>query len=98
MDLEKYHVDKIKTSEKFLNHRNNVQEGTMATCGCRGAVPTQGDELAGGSQAPAQQAQDQTCVPLPLPPPLVDYRALMKGLVHAMQTQAQTAAALQAQV
>ncbi|MQM00633.1 hypothetical protein Taro_033367 [Colocasia esculenta] len=30
--------------------------------------------------------------------PPVDYGALMQGLVHAMQTQAQTTAALQAQV
>ncbi|MQL79508.1 hypothetical protein Taro_011948 [Colocasia esculenta] len=61
----------------------------MATHGRRGAVPTQNDESAGGSQAPAQQARDQIGVPLPPPPPLVDYGALMEGLVHAMQTQAQ---------
>ncbi|MQM10060.1 hypothetical protein Taro_042945, partial [Colocasia esculenta] len=66
--------------------------------GCRGAVPTQDEGSTGGSQAPAQQAQDQTGVPLPPPPPPVDYGALMQGLVHAMQTQAQTTAALQAQV
>ncbi|MQM14489.1 hypothetical protein Taro_047420 [Colocasia esculenta] len=42
-------------------------------------------------------AQDQTGVPLPPPPPPVDYGALMQGLLHAMQTQAQTIAALQAQ-
>ncbi|MQL88669.1 hypothetical protein Taro_021233 [Colocasia esculenta] len=71
---------------------------TMATRGRRGVGPTRGDELAGGSQSLAQQAQDQTGVPLPPPPPLVDYGALMQGLVHAMQTQAQTTAALQAQV
>ncbi|MQL80938.1 hypothetical protein Taro_013391, partial [Colocasia esculenta] len=70
---------------------------TMATRGRRGAVSTQGEGSAGGSQTPAQQAQDQTSVPLPPPPP-VDYGALMQGLVHAMQTQAQTTAALQAQV
>ncbi|MQM21227.1 hypothetical protein Taro_054263 [Colocasia esculenta] len=70
----------------------------MATRGHRGAGPTQGDELAGGSQAPAQQAQDQTGVPLPPPPPPVDYGALMQGLVHAMHSQAQTTAALQALV
>ncbi|MQL76750.1 hypothetical protein Taro_009147 [Colocasia esculenta] len=70
---------------------------TMATRGCSGAVLTWGDESAGGSQAPAQQAQDQTGVPLPPPLPPVDYGALMQGLVHAMQTQAQTIAALQAQ-
>ncbi|MQL83076.1 hypothetical protein Taro_015561 [Colocasia esculenta] len=70
---------------------------TMATRGHRGAVPTQGDESAGGLQAPAQQAQDQTGVPLSPPPPPVDYGALMQGLVHAMQTQAQTTAALQSQ-
>ncbi|MQL77493.1 hypothetical protein Taro_009908, partial [Colocasia esculenta] len=66
----------------------------MATHGRRGAGPTRGDESAGGSQAPAQQAQDQTGVPLPPPPPPMDYGALMQGLVHAMQTQAQTTAAL----
>ena len=66
---------------------------TMATRGRRGAGPARGDESAGD-----QQAQDQTGVPLPPPPPPVDYGALMQGLVHAMQTQAQTTAALQAQV
>ncbi|MQM21392.1 hypothetical protein Taro_054431 [Colocasia esculenta] len=44
-----------------------------------------------------QEAQDQTGVPLPPLPPPVDYEALMQGLVHVMQTQAQTIAALQAQ-
>ncbi|MQM14113.1 hypothetical protein Taro_047043, partial [Colocasia esculenta] len=71
---------------------------TMATRGRRGVGPSRGDESAGGSQAPAQQAQEQTGVPLPPPPPPVDYGALMQGLVHAMQTQAQTTAPLQAQV
>ncbi|MQM22436.1 hypothetical protein Taro_055488 [Colocasia esculenta] len=55
----------------------------MATRGCRGAVSTRGDESTGGSQALAQQAQDQTGVPLPPPPPPVDYGALMQGLVQA---------------
>ncbi|MQM06536.1 hypothetical protein Taro_039363, partial [Colocasia esculenta] len=83
-----------------LVHTDSEREDmeTMATRGRRGAGPTRGDESAGGSQAPAQQAQDQTCVPLPPPPPPVDYGALMQGLVHAMQTQAQTTMALQAQV
>ncbi|MQM11260.1 hypothetical protein Taro_044166 [Colocasia esculenta] len=75
---------------------------TMATRGRRGVGPSRGDESAGDSQAPAQQAQqqtqDQTGVPLPPPPPPVDYGALMQGLVHAMQTHAQTTAALQVQV
>ncbi|MQL70511.1 hypothetical protein Taro_002817, partial [Colocasia esculenta] len=70
---------------------------TMVTRGRRGAVPTRGDESAGGSQAPAQQAQDQNGVPLPHPLPPVDYEALMQGLVHVMQTQAQTTTTLQAQ-
>ncbi|MQM16250.1 hypothetical protein Taro_049204, partial [Colocasia esculenta] len=70
---------------------------TMATHGRRGVGPSRGDESAGGSQALAQQAQEQTGVPLPPPPPPVDYGALMQGLVHAMQTQAQTTATLQAQ-
>ncbi|MQM06635.1 hypothetical protein Taro_039462 [Colocasia esculenta] len=81
-----------------LSLQKEGKRQTMATRGRRGAVPTQDEGLAGGSQAPAQQAQDQTGVPLPPPPPPVDYRALMQGLVHAMQTQAQTTAALQAQV
>ncbi|MQL93505.1 hypothetical protein Taro_026148 [Colocasia esculenta] len=71
---------------------------TMATRGHRGVGPSRGDESVGGSQAPTQQAQEQTGVPLPPPPLSVDYGALMQGLVHAMQTQAQTTAALQAQV
>ncbi|MQL84606.1 hypothetical protein Taro_017114 [Colocasia esculenta] len=71
---------------------------TMATRGRRGAGPARGDESAGDQRAPAQQAQDQIGVPLPPPLPPVDYGALMQGLVHAMQTQAQTTAALQAQV
>ncbi|MQL83155.1 hypothetical protein Taro_015639, partial [Colocasia esculenta] len=70
---------------------------TMATRGRRGVGPSRGDESVGGSHAPPQQAQDQTGVPLPPPPPPVDYGALMQGLVHAMQTQAQTTVALQAQ-
>ncbi|MQL89085.1 hypothetical protein Taro_021659 [Colocasia esculenta] len=71
---------------------------TMATRGRRGAGPARGDESASDQQIPAQQAQDLAGVPLPPPPPPVDYGALMQGLVHAMQTQAQTTAALQAQV
>ncbi|MQL78719.1 hypothetical protein Taro_011150 [Colocasia esculenta] len=70
----------------------------MATRGRRGVGLSRGDESAGGSQVTAQQAQEQTGVPLPPPPPPVDYGALMQGLVHATQTQAQTIAALQAQV
>ncbi|MQL76139.1 hypothetical protein Taro_008521 [Colocasia esculenta] len=61
----------------------------MVTRGHRGVGPTRGA---------AQQVQDQTGVPLPPPPPPVDYGALMQGLVHTMQTQAQTTADLQAQV
>ncbi|MQM01442.1 hypothetical protein Taro_034201, partial [Colocasia esculenta] len=80
------------------NGQDMIYIWTMATHGRRGAGPTQGDESAGGSQAPSQQAQDQTGVPLPPPPPPVEYGVLMQGLVHAMQTQAQTTAALQAQV
>ncbi|MQL67734.1 hypothetical protein Taro_000028 [Colocasia esculenta] len=70
---------------------------TMATRGCRGVGPSRGHESARASQAPAQQAQEQTGVPLPPPPPPMDYGSLMQGLVHVMQTQAQTTAALQAQ-
>ncbi|MQM05020.1 hypothetical protein Taro_037826, partial [Colocasia esculenta] len=73
-----------------------LNDSTMATRGRRGVGPSRGDGSAGDSQA-QQQTQDQTGVPLPPPPPPVDYGALMQGLVHAMQTQAQTTAALQAQ-
>ncbi|MQM06415.1 hypothetical protein Taro_039238 [Colocasia esculenta] len=73
-------------------------DSAMATRGRRGVGPSRGNESAGGLQAPVQQDQDQTGVPLPPPPPPVDYGALMQGLVHAMQTQAKTTAALQAQV
>ncbi|MQL91873.1 hypothetical protein Taro_024487 [Colocasia esculenta] len=81
----------------MCRHLFRLNDKTMATRGRRGVGPSRGDELVGGSQAPAQQAQDQTGVPLPPPPPPVDYGALMQGLVHAMQTQAQTTSALQAQ-
>ncbi|MQM00171.1 hypothetical protein Taro_032902 [Colocasia esculenta] len=70
---------------------------TMATRGRRGDVSTRGDESVGGSQAPTQHAHDSTGVPLPPPPPPVNYGALMQGLVHAMQTQAQATVALQPQ-
>ncbi|MQM13028.1 hypothetical protein Taro_045949, partial [Colocasia esculenta] len=43
-------------------------------------------------QAPAPQG------PVLPPPPPVDYAVFMKGLVQAMQTQAHTQAALQAQL
>ncbi|MQM07116.1 hypothetical protein Taro_039951 [Colocasia esculenta] len=82
----------------MCHHLFRLNDKTMATHGRKRVGPSRGDESAGGSQALAQQAQDQTGVPLPPPPPLVDYRALMQGLVHAMQNQAQTTAALQAQV
>ncbi|MQL76049.1 hypothetical protein Taro_008444 [Colocasia esculenta] len=81
----------------YISKRHIPCRQTMATRGRRGVGPSRGDESAGGSQALAQQAQEQTGVPLPPPPPPVDYGALMQGLVHAMQTQAQTTAALQAQ-
>ncbi|MQM20925.1 hypothetical protein Taro_053955 [Colocasia esculenta] len=80
-------------SEHFLSHLVL----TMATRGRRGVGPSRGDESPGGLQALAQQAQEQTGVPLPPPPPPVDYGALMQRLVHAMQAQAQNTAALQAQ-
>ncbi|MQL86445.1 hypothetical protein Taro_018973, partial [Colocasia esculenta] len=56
---------------------------TMATRGRRGVGLSRGDESAGSSQAPAQQAQEQTGVPLPPTPPHVDYGALMQGLAPA---------------
>ncbi|MQL96329.1 hypothetical protein Taro_029005 [Colocasia esculenta] len=76
--------------------RLRIVTPTMATRGRRGVGSSRGDESAGGSHAPAQQAQDHTGVPLPPPLPPVDYGALMQGLVHAMQTQAHTTTALQA--
>ncbi|MQM17144.1 hypothetical protein Taro_050113 [Colocasia esculenta] len=85
-------------ARRYVPPSTDLNDRTMATRGRRGEGSTRGNESAGGSQAPAQQAPDQTGIPLSPPPPLVDYGALMQGLVHAMQTQAQTAAALQAQV
>ncbi|MQM16304.1 hypothetical protein Taro_049260 [Colocasia esculenta] len=86
-----------RRNEEEARRRERAPEGSetisMATCGRGGTGLARGDESVGD-----QQAQDQTGVPLPPPPPPVDYRALMQGLVHAMQTQAQTTAALQAQV
>ncbi|MQL96119.1 hypothetical protein Taro_028796 [Colocasia esculenta] len=97
-----YILKEIRIARNFQLYSDfcylNKLPETMVTRGRRGAGPARGDVSAGDQQAPAQQAQDQTGVPLPPPPPPVDYGALMQGLVHAMQTQAHTTAALQAQV
>ncbi|MQM16903.1 hypothetical protein Taro_049865 [Colocasia esculenta] len=73
----------------------------MASHGRRGGVPTRDGEQRrdeprredqGEQQAPAPQG------PVLPPPPPVDYGVFMQGLVQAMQTQAHTQAALQAQL
>ena len=42
--------------------------------------------------------EGQQGLPVPPPPPVVDFGAVMQGLVQVMQTQANAHAALQAQV
>ncbi|MQL88772.1 hypothetical protein Taro_021339 [Colocasia esculenta] len=68
----------------------------MASCGRRGGVPArdgvQRCEERAEQQAPAPQG------PVLPPPPPVDYGVFMQGLVQAMQTQAHTQVALQAQL
>ncbi|MQM20748.1 hypothetical protein Taro_053776 [Colocasia esculenta] len=73
----------------------------MASRGRRGGVPTCDGEQRrdeprredqGEQQAPAPQG------PVLPPPPPVDYGVFMQGLVQAMQMQAHTQAALQAQL
>ncbi|MQL77448.1 hypothetical protein Taro_009856 [Colocasia esculenta] len=67
----------------------------MASRGQRGGAPARDDEQRreelAEQQAPAPQG------PVLPPPPPVDYGVFMQGLVQAMQTQAHTQAALQAQ-
>ncbi|MQM19837.1 hypothetical protein Taro_052849 [Colocasia esculenta] len=68
----------------------------MASRGRRGGAPARE-----GEQRCEEQAEQQVPAPqgpvLPPPPP-VDYGVFMQGLVQAMQTQAHTQVALQAQL
>ncbi|MQM07647.1 hypothetical protein Taro_040485 [Colocasia esculenta] len=66
----------------------------MASRGRR--APAHEDESRRDERA-EQQAPAPQC-PVLSPPPPVDYRVFMQGLVQAMQTQAHTQAALQAQL
>ncbi|MQL93979.1 hypothetical protein Taro_026628 [Colocasia esculenta] len=68
----------------------------MASRGRRGGVSAREDEPRHDERA-EQQAPAPPGPILP-PPPSVDYRVFMEGLVQAMQTQAHTQAALQAQL
>ncbi|MQM10865.1 hypothetical protein Taro_043763 [Colocasia esculenta] len=68
----------------------------MALRGRRGGASAREDEPRRDEQA-EQQAPAPRGPVLP-PPPHVDYRVFMQGLVQAMQTQAHTQAALQAQL
>ncbi|MQL69430.1 hypothetical protein Taro_001727, partial [Colocasia esculenta] len=73
-----------------------VTEIAMASRGRRGGVPARDDEQRREERAEQQAPAPQGPV-LPPPPP-VDYGVFMQGLVQAMQTQAHTQAALQAQL
>ncbi|MQL76153.1 hypothetical protein Taro_008526 [Colocasia esculenta] len=72
----------------------------MVSRGRRGVPAREGEQRRdeprhedhGEQQAPAPQG------PMLPPPPPVDYGVFMQGLVQAMQTQAHTQAALQAQL
>ncbi|MQM11502.1 hypothetical protein Taro_044409 [Colocasia esculenta] len=68
----------------------------MASRGRRGRAPAREDEPRCDERAEQQAPAPQGPV-LPPPPP-VDYGVFMQGLVQAMQTQAHTQAALQAQL
>ncbi|MQM13090.1 hypothetical protein Taro_046012 [Colocasia esculenta] len=68
----------------------------MASRGRRGGAPAREDEPRRDERA-EQQAPTLPGPVLPPPPP-VDYGVFMQGLVQAMQTQAHTQAALQAQL
>ncbi|MQM09641.1 hypothetical protein Taro_042518 [Colocasia esculenta] len=73
----------------------------MASHGRRGGVPTRDGEQRRDEPRREDQAEQQAPTPqgpvLPPPPP-VDYGVFMQGLVQAMQMQAHTQAALQAQM
>ncbi|MQL97933.1 hypothetical protein Taro_030635 [Colocasia esculenta] len=68
----------------------------MASRGRRGGASAREDEPRCDERAERQAPAPQGSV-LPPPPP-VDYGVFMQGLVQAMQTQAHTQAALQAQL
>ncbi|MQM08340.1 hypothetical protein Taro_041194, partial [Colocasia esculenta] len=68
----------------------------MASRGRRGGAPAREDESRRDERAEQQAPTPQGPV-LPPPPP-VDYGVFMQGLVQAMQTQAHTQEALQAQL
>ncbi|MQM20926.1 hypothetical protein Taro_053956, partial [Colocasia esculenta] len=68
----------------------------MASRGRRGGAPAREDEPRRDERAEQQAPAPQGPV-LPPPPP-VDYGVFMQGLVQAMQMQAHTQAALQAQL
>ncbi|MQM10414.1 hypothetical protein Taro_043306 [Colocasia esculenta] len=68
----------------------------MASRGRRGGVPAREGERRREEQTEQQAPAPQGPI-LPLPPP-VDYGVFMQGLVQAMQMQAHTQAALQAQM
>ncbi|MQM15697.1 hypothetical protein Taro_048647, partial [Colocasia esculenta] len=73
----------------------------MASCGRRGGVPTRDGEQRRDEPRREDQAEQQAPAPqgpVLLPPPPVDYGVFMQGLVQAMQTQAHTQVALQAQM
>ncbi|MQM03273.1 hypothetical protein Taro_036051 [Colocasia esculenta] len=68
----------------------------MASRGRRGGAPAREDEPRRAERAEQQAPTPQGPVLPPLPP--VDYGVFMQGLVQAMQTQAHTQAAFQAQL
>ncbi|MQL75980.1 hypothetical protein Taro_008369 [Colocasia esculenta] len=68
----------------------------MASTGRRGGAPVREDEPRRDERAEQQAPAPQGPV-LPPPPP-VDYGVFMQGLVQAMQMQAHTQVALQAQL
>ncbi|MQL78084.1 hypothetical protein Taro_010506, partial [Colocasia esculenta] len=80
--------------ESFNNNLDSFR--AMASRGRRGKAPAREDEQRREERAEQQAPAPQGPV-LP-PPPLVDYGVFMQGLVQAMQTQAHTQAALQAQL
>ena len=64
----------------------------MTPRGRRVATPAMDEEQRENEEGNQQE------LPIPPPPPLVDFGAVMQGLVQVMQTQANAHAALQAQV
>ena len=64
----------------------------MAPCGHQVATATREEDLGDNG------ARNQQELPVPPQPPVVDFGAVMEGLVQVMQTQANAHTALQAQV